>query len=518
MQTLTRNWYFCDKQPPMTPKHYISSEILSLATVKELIEQQSQLALSEEAVLNIKKSHRYLQDKMSQDTEPIYGINTGFGSLFNVKISKENLSKLQENLVMSHACGTGDRVPGPIVKLMLLLKIQSLSYGYSGVQLQTVERLIALYNEDLLPVVYTQGSLGASGDLAPLAHLALPLLGKGLLVKDGEDVEAKTILEQRGWDPITLGAKEGLALLNGTQFMSAYGVQNLLDAFKLSYLADLIASISLDAFDCNMSPFNELVHMVRPHRGQVNTAKQVLEFLDGSAIANGSGKMVQDPYSFRCIPQVHGASKDTLRFVQKTFKTEINSVTDNPNIFSEADRIISGGNFHGQPLALGLDYLAIALSELGNISERRIFQLVSGLRGLPQFLVDDPGLNSGFMIPQYTAASIVSANKQLATPASVDSIVSSNGQEDHVSMGANAATQCKSVVDNLYRILAIELMNASQALKFREPQQTSEFLSSFLTAFRQEVPFVEADRILSEDMAASEAFLRGLQIETEMLF
>lgn len=502
----------------MTPKHYISSQILTLATIKELIENQNHLALSEEAVLNINSSHKYLQQKMAQDPEPIYGINTGFGSLYNVKISPDNLSKLQENLVMSHACGTGDRVPEPIVKLMILLKIQSLSYGYSGVQLQTVERLIDFYNQDLLPVVYTQGSLGASGDLAPLAHLALPLLGKGTMMHLGQEVAAKDVLEQKGWEPIVLGAKEGLALLNGTQFMSAYGVQNLLDAFKLSYLADLIASISLDAFDCNMSPFNELVHMVRPHRGQVKTAQQILEFLEDSSIATGLGKMVQDPYSFRCIPQVHGASKDTLGFVRKTFKTEINSVTDNPNIFSQADRIISGGNFHGQPLALGLDYLAIALSELGNISERRIFQLVSGLRGLPQFLVDDPGLNSGFMIPQYTAASIVSANKQLATPASVDSIVSSNGQEDHVSMGANAATQCKRVVDNLYRILAIELMNASQALKFREPAQTSAFLASFLSAYRQEVPFVEEDRVLADDMAASEAFLRTLQVETEILF
>lgn len=502
----------------MTPKHYISGEILTLAVIKDLIESNRQLALSEESLLNINKSYEYLKQKMATQTDPIYGINTGFGSLYNVKISSENLSKLQENLVMSHACGTGERVPDRIVKLMLLLKVQSLSYGYSGVQADTVLRLIDFYNHDILPVVYTQGSLGASGDLAPLAHLALPLLGKGSVVLDGQEIPASEVLESKGWDPIVLEAKEGLALLNGTQFMSAYGVDCLLEAYKLSYLADLIGALSLDAFDCNMSPFNERVHLVRPHRGQVKTAERILSFLEESEIAYGDGKRVQDPYSFRCIPQVHGASKDSLQFVQKTFKTEINSVTDNPNIFRESDQIISGGNFHGQPLALGLDYLSISLAELGNISERRIFQLVSGLRGLPQFLVDDPGLNSGFMIPQYTAASIVSANKQLATPASVDSIVSSNGQEDHVSMGANAATQCLQVVDNLRRILAIELMNASQALKFREPKKTSAFLQSFLSTYREEVPFVAEDRILSEDIQASVAFIQGLQIEAEILF
>ncbi|MCH2489116.1 MAG: histidine ammonia-lyase [Flavobacteriales bacterium] len=498
--------------------HYISSEILDLATISEITRSQKKLELSEEAILNIKKSHAYLSNKIKDNETPIYGINTGFGSLCNVKISSENLSKLQENLVMSHACGTGDYVPKPIVKLMLLLKIQSLGYGYSGVQLETVERLIDFYNHDILPVVYTQGSLGASGDLAPLAHLSLPLIGKGLVHVDGAIEASEAILKKHNWEPITLKAKEGLALLNGTQFMSAYGVHCLLKCHKLSYLADVISSVSIDAFNCNMSPYNALVHLVRPHRGQVKTAERILELLEGSEIGADENKMVQDPYSFRCIPQVHGATKDTILFTTKTFKTEINSVTDNPNIFVKEDQIISGGNFHGQPLALALDFLGIAMAELGNISERRTYQLVSGLRGLPDFLVNNPGLNSGFMIPQYTAASIVSQNKQLATPASVDSIVSSNGQEDHVSMGANAATKCLRIVDNLETILAIELMNASQALAFRAPKKSSPFIEAFLIGLREAVPFVKDDRLLADDIQGSLAYIQNMEIDSELVF
>lgn len=502
----------------MQETHYISTEILDLSSVKDIIDTHKTLALSEEAQMNIRKSREYLIHKMKDNDTPVYGINTGFGSLCNVKISAENLSQLQENLVMSHACGTGEFVPKPIIKLMLLLKIQSLSYGYSGVQIETVERLIDFYNHDILPVIYTQGSLGASGDLAPLAHLSLPLLGKGEVFYGGKRMASEKVMEKFDWQPISLQAKEGLALLNGTQFMSAYGIYCLLKSYKLSYLADLIASISTDAFDCNMSPFNALVHLVRPHRGQIKTASQILEFLDGSELGVSEKKNVQDPYSFRCIPQVHGATKDTINFVHKTFKTEINSVTDNPNIFVKDDLIISGGNFHGQPLALSLDYLAIAMAELGSISERRTYQLVSGLRNLPAFLVNNPGLNSGFMIPQYTAASIVSQNKQLATPSSIDSIVSSNGQEDHVSMGANGATKCLRVVENIETILAIELMNASQALSFSEPKKSSPFVESFLKPYRSIVPFIEDDRVLAEDIHASVAFLKSMEIDSEILF
>ncbi|MFT4983766.1 MAG: histidine ammonia-lyase [Flavobacterium sp.] len=501
----------------MDNTHYISTAVLSLETVNEIISQQMAVELSDEAKINIQKCRDFLDKKMATHSEPIYGINTGFGSLCNVKISNENLSKLQENLVKSHACGTGEEVPKEIVKLMLLLKIQSLGYGHSGIQLQTVNRLVAFYNNDILPVIYTQGSLGASGDLAPLAHLSLPLLGEGEVYFEGIKVHSSVIMERFDWQPIVLQSKEGLALLNGTQFMSAYGMHILMKANKFSYLADLIGTISLEAFDGRIEPFNELIHFIRPHKGQVTTASRVKEFLEGSEIIEQEKIHVQDPYSFRCIPQVHGASKDAIDYVKKVFKTEINSVTDNPNIFIESDQIISGGNFHGQPLALALDFLAIALAELGSISERRTYQLISGLRNLPAFLVDNPGLNSGLMIPQYTAASIVSQNKQLATPSSVDSIVSSNGQEDHVSMGANGATKALRIMDNLERILAIELMNASQAIEYRRPLQSSAFIEMFLSSYREEVPFVKEDRILHYDIEKTVAFLNSFQIEDDLL-
>lgn len=497
--------------------HYISSDLLSIEVVNEIITQGKKLELSEEGRLNIEKCRTYLDEKMKSHSDPIYGINTGFGSLYNVKISNENLSKLQENLVKSHACGTGEEVPQEIVKIMLLLKIQSLSYGHSGVQLETVQRLIDFYNNDVLPVVYNQGSLGASGDLAPLAHLSLPLLGEGEVNMDGFRQPASKVLEKMGWKPIVLKSKEGLALLNGTQFMSSYGVYVLLKSIKYSYLADVIGAISLEGFDGRIEPFNELIHMVRPHKGQIVTAQRFNQLLEDSEIIAHPKQHVQDPYSFRCIPQVHGATKDTIDYVKKVFRTEINSVTDNPNIFIDSDQIISGGNFHGQPLALTLDFLGIALSELGSISERRTYQLISGLRGLPPFLVSNPGLNSGFMIPQYTAASIVSQNKQLCTPASADSIVSSNGQEDHVSMGANAATKALRIIENLERILAIELMNASQAIEFRRPLKSSDFIEMFLKSYREEVPLVEDDRILHYDIENTIAFLNNMQIDETVI-
>ena len=307
-------------------------------------------------------------------------------------------------------------------------------------------------------------------------------------------------MEKFKWEPIVLQSKEGLALLNGTQFMSAYGVYCLIKAEKISYFADVIGAISLEGFDGRLEPFTDLIHLIRPHKGQVQTAEHFRDLLEDSQIVAQPKAHVQDPYSFRCIPQVHGASKDTIEYVKKVFRTEINSVTDNPNIFVGEDLIISGGNFHGQPLALALDFLGIALSELGSISERRTYQLISGLRGLLAFLVNDPGLNSGFMIPQYTAASIASQNKQLATPASIDSIVSSNCQEDHVSMGANAATKTLRIVENIERILAIELLNASQALEFRRPLKSSEFIERFVQSYREEVSFVSEDRILHYDI------------------
>lgn len=490
---------------------------MDLKTIHQILMEDKKLKLSDESIEKINKCRTYLDEKSKENTTPMYGINTGFGSLYNIKIDDENLQKLQENLVKSHACGTGEKVPKSIVKLMLLLKIKSLSYGYSGVQLQIVERLIDFYNHNVYPIIYTQGSLGASGDLAPLAHLALPLIGLGEVIINDEVVKASKLETIFGWQPIKLQSKEGLALLNGTQFMCAYGVYNLLQSHKLSYLADVIATLSLEGFDGNISPFHELIHLVRPHHGQLKTAERIQEFLDDSELINKPKKHVQDPYSFRCVPQVHGATKDTIKFATQTFLTEANAVTDNPNIFVDADLIISGGNFHGQPLALGLDFLGIAMAELGNISERRTYQLVSGHRHLPPFLVSNPGLNSGLMIPQYTAASIVNQNKILATPASVDSIESSNGQEDHVSMGANAATKTYKIIENVKTILAIELLTASQALYFADGK-SSPFLEQVLASFRALIPKMEEDRILHDDIVKAIQFIDEIDIDVDELY
>ena len=446
---------------------------------------------------------------MSDKDAVFYGINTGFGSLCNTQISPDELEQLQYNLLRSHACGTGDLVPQEIVKLMLLLKVQSLSYGNSGVQLETVERLIEFFNNDILPVVYEQGSLGASGDLAPLAHLCLPLFGEGKVWKFEKGKFEIRNANELPFKPVTLKSKEGLALINGTQFMLSYAVWCVLKSQQLLHHADSIAAISIDAFDAKLEPFSPQLHAVRPHAGQIQTAQNIRTLLADSEISKRAKVQVQDPYAFRCIPQVHGASKDSVHYISSVVSTEMNSVTDNPNIFVEDDLILSGGNFHGQPLALVLDFLAIAIAELGSISERRTYQLISGLRGLPPFLAKDAGLNSGMMIPQYTAASIVSQSKQLCTPASVDSIVSSNGQEDHVSMGANAATKCLRVMKNTERVLAIELLNATQALEFRRPLKSSTAVETIVDDYRKVVTFVDKDRLLHDDIEASISFLQN---------
>lgn len=489
--------------------HQISTQYLDFKTIAGIIHSNTKIALSEEAKNNIVRCREYLDKKMASQKEPIYGINTGFGSLCNVVIPDNELEQLQTNLVMSHACGTGDEVPQDVVKLMLLLKVQALAYGKSAVQLQTVERLVDFFNHDILPVVYQLGSLGASGDLAPLAHLCLPLLGMGEVYFKGKKQAAADVLKELNLKPISLKSKEGLALLNGTQFMNAYGVWCILQTHNISSAADQIAALSLEAFDGREEPFKPHIHSIRPHKGQMQTAANMRKLLEGSELIKRKKEHVQDPYSFRCVPQVHGASKDTIDYVCGVFLTEINSVTDNPTVFPHEDEVISGGNFHGQPLALALDFLAIALAELGNISERRTYQLISGLRGLPPFLVAKPGLNSGFMIPQYTAASIVSQNKQLCSPASVDSIVSSNGQEDHVSMGSNAATKCYKVVQNVQRILAIELFNASQAIEFRRPAKSSVMIEKLIAEYRKAVPFVDVDKIMYTEMEKSVQFLKG---------
>ena len=488
--------------------HKISAEHLSIEQIGEIVYGGYKIELSDDAQRRILECREYLDKKIKESTVPIYGVTTGFGSLCNVSIGSDYLAQLQINLMMSHACGTGDRVPNDIVKIMLLLKIQSLSYGFSGCQLATVNRLIDFFNNDVYPIVYMQGSLGASGDLVPLAHLSLPLVGLGEVEYKGKVLTSVEVLKKFKWQPIQLASKEGLALLNGTQNMGAFAVWSLLQSQRLSTWADKIAAMSLDAYYGLTAPFTDAVHQVRPHKGQIVTAARMRELLKGSEIMEKPKSYVQDPYSFRCIPQVHGTVKDTIEYVRSVVDVEVNSATDNPTVCPDEDLIISAGNFHGEPIALPMDFLAIALCELANISERRIYKLVSGTRGLPSFLVANPGVNSGFMIPQYTAASIVSLNKTLSTPSSVDSIPSSQGQEDHVSMGANAAIKLYKVVLNTERVLAIELFNAAQALDFRRPLKSSPAVEAIHAAYRKVVPFIVDDEVMYPHIAHSIEFLK----------
>lgn len=488
--------------------HKISAEHLSIERIGEIVYGGYQIQLSYDAQKRIVECRKYLDRKIEETTSPIYGVTTGFGSLCNVSIGPDYLAQLQINLMMSHACGTGDRVPNDIVKIMLLLKIQSLSYGFSGCQLVTVNRLIDFFNNDVYPVVYMQGSLGASGDLVPLAHLTLPLVGLGEVEYQGEIITGTEMLKKLEWQPIQLASKEGLALLNGTQNMSAFAVWALLQSHRLSEWADRIAAMSLDAYYGLTAPFTDAVHQVRPHKGQIATAARMRQLLEGSEIVEKPKQYVQDPYSFRCIPQVHGTVKDTIDYVASAVDVEVNSATDNPTVCPDDDLIISAGNFHGEPIAMPMDFLAIALCELANISERRIYKLVSGTRGLPSFLVANPGVNSGFMITQYAAASVVSLNKTLSTPSSVDSIPSSQGQEDHVSMGANAAIKLYKVVLNTERVLAIELFNAAQALDFRRPLKSSPAVEAVHESYRKVVPFIVDDEVMYPHIAKSVEFLK----------
>ncbi|MFT4758926.1 MAG: histidine ammonia-lyase [Paraglaciecola sp.] len=499
----------------MSNIHHISPKHLTLSAVETILKGGNQLKLSSESTESIQKCRDFLDAKIAESDKLHYGINTGFGSLCNVRISEEDLTTLQHNLVMSHACGTGDEVPQEVVKIMLFLKIQSLSYGHSGIRMETIQKLMDFYNYDILPVIFQLGSLGASGDLAPLAHLSLPLIGLGEVYSNGRKMPTQNVLNSLFSKPIRLGAKEGLALLNGTQFSAGYGVYCMIESKRLYQLANLNAAISADAFNCRMSPYDKRLHDIRPHQGQIEVARFIRTTLRDSDIAKQEKTSVQDPYAFRCVPQVHGASKDAIDYIEKAITTEINSVTDNPNLFPEDGDILSGGNFHAQPLALPLDFLAIALAELGSISERRVYQLISGQRDLPAFLVSNPGLNSGLMIAQYSAASIVSQNKQLCTPASVDSIVSCNGQEDHVSMAANAATKAYRVVKNLERLLAIEFMTAAQALEFRRPLTSSPMIESLIENYRKVVPVLEEDRVISKDIEATIQFLKTADLGVE---
>jgi histidine ammonia-lyase len=492
---------------------HIDRKWLRLQEIEAILNTPVQLQLTDETKQEIQKCRDFLNSKVGNSNDLIYGVNTGFGSLCNTAISVEDLSTLQSNLVRSHACGMGEMVPFEIVRRMLLLKIMGLSHGKSGVQVETVERLIYFYNNDILPIVYQQGSLGASGDLAPLAHLSLPLIGEGEVFYQGKIVATADVYKQLGLEPITLQSKEGLALLNGTQFMSSYATYAIEHSFKLWRQFNLVAAMSLEGYDGRLNPFQANVNEIRNQNGQIDTAEQFRKLLKGSQIIERPKEHVQDPYSFRCIPQVHGASLDTIKHCAKVVEREVNAVTDNPTVFPEDDEVVSAGNFHGQPLALVMDFLAIAMAEMGSISERRVYKLISGTRSLPAFLVANPGLNSGFMIPQYTCASIVSQNKQLCTPASVDTIDSSNGQEDHVSMGANAATKLYRVIENCYSIQAIELMNAAQALEFRRPLKSSDIVESLHEAYRKVVPFVKTDVYFQPLMELSKQFVKRLTIQ-----
>ncbi|MDX1476234.1 MAG: histidine ammonia-lyase [Saprospiraceae bacterium] len=487
---------------------------IRLADLQRALAPGTHLELTDQCAREIDRFRQYLESVIAQDDNPYYGINTGFGSMYRLRIPDDQIEALQINLIRSHAAGAGRPIPVDVARLVLLLKILTLSKGHSGVRRKLVDQLILYYNRGLVPVMYEFGSLGASGDLAPLAHLALTLIGQGAFYDGNGIADAAPILAQHKIDPIDLGAKEGLALINGTQYSLAYAVWSVLKAEKLMAIANLCAALSCDAFDCNISPFDQRIHAVRPFRGQQAVARSLRIWLEGSEIANEGDKELQDPYAFRCVPQVHGASLDTLYHAVSVVETEINAVTDNPLVFPDSGAILSGGNFHAQPLALIMDFLAIALAELANISERRTYQLLSGDRDLPTYLTRQAGVQSGLMILQYTAASIVSKNKQLCTPASVDSIVSSKGQEDHVSMSANAATKLYDVCNNCWSVLAIELMTAMQALEFRLPARTSPSLEEIRQAYRDCVPFIASDEVLHAHLVRTETFLLDLDLKT----
>ena len=494
----------------------IKDNNISFADIFKIINKDLKLTVDDSIIEKISKSRKIFENTINNSDDKFYGINTGFGDLHNVKIKNDHLSILQKNLIKSHACGAGEKIDSKIVKIMILLKIISLTKGYSGIKTQTIERLLFFFNNKIFPVVYKYGSLGASGDLAPLSHLSLPLIGLGEVEFNGEICNTEIILSKFKLNSLTLGAKEGLALINGTQYMLASLIDSTINSINICNYSDLIASISLDAFKCSLSPFDPLISKIRPHEGQINVSKNILKNLEGGEITDLKKENVQDPYSFRCIPQVHGATQDTLKYCINIVSTEINSVTDNPLIFQDDSKIISAGNFHGQPLAYAIDFLKISMSELGNISERRVFNLLSGKRNLPPFLSANPGLNSGLMILQYTSASLVSSNKQLSTPSSIDSITSSNGQEDHVSMGANGANQLRDIIDNLFQILAIESIVSAQAKEFNN-HKSSKIINEFISNIRKLSPKITDDRVYHNDIKKVSNYLKE-KIKIDLFF
>jgi histidine ammonia-lyase len=456
--------------------------------------------LNKESIEKIKRSQQYVEDIVANN-KTVYGINTGFGILANTRISAEDTSTLQHKLLESHSVGVGDPIPVEVARLMLITKVHALAQGYSGVQLQTLERIIWHIVNDIIPVVPEKGSVGASGDLAPLAHLFLPLIGLGQVYNKNERISSAELLRKEKLKPLQLGPKEGLALINGTQFILSYAVKAVQRMHNCLEAADIIGAMSLEALTGTKAPFDERLHKLRDFTGNKLVAQRLRLLLHRSDIMQSHvdcGR-VQDPYSLRCMPQVHGASRNAWLHLKELTEIELNAVTDNPIIFN-ADDTISGGNFHGQPLALPLDYACFAAAEIGNISDRRCYLLLEGKWGLPMLLMKDVGLNSGFMIPQYTTAALVSENKTLCYPASADSIPTSLGQEDHVSMGSVSGRKLCMVLDNLEFILAIELMSACQAIEFRRPLKSSEILESAHDYVRQFVSFAEEDRIFADDI------------------
>lgn len=472
----------------------------------------SKISLSNKIKERVETNRAALEKLLSNSSGPFYGINTGFGSLYNIRVSPDDLQLLQTNLLRSHACGVGPAAPRNIVKLTMLLKILSLSQGFSGVRYEVIQGLLDLFNANILPVVPTLGSLGASGDLAPLAHLCLPLMGEGEVVCNREQMPALRALQINGLEPLTLEAKEGLALINGTQYSLAWLIFALDNGTRISQVVDMCAAVSMEAYDCHPSPLDERIHAQRRQPGQILSAASMTKWLEGSEIQKKEKEHVQDPYSFRCAPQVHGASRDVLDHARIIAGYEINAVTDNPLVFDHDGKaeVMSGGNFHAQPLALTSDFLSIALSELGSISERRSYLLLSGQRGLPPALATRPGLESGMMICQYTAASIVNRNKILSHPASTDSIVTSAGQEDHVSMAAGAGMKLYEIVNNVWKILAIEWMIACEALESRKPLKPSPAIEEKYIMYRLHLPPLSGDRSLSSEIDLTENFLRQI--------
>jgi len=490
-------------------EHHIANTHITIQELSELLVQGVQLTLSKAAAKAISDCRAYLDDRLNDSEEVFYGINTGFGSQYHVRISQEEVLALQRNLVLSHSAGAGDLIDKEVARAIILLKVISLAKGNSAVSKEVVERLIGFFNDDFIPVIYKMGSLGASGDLAPLAHMSLALIGKGEFYLNNGVADVAQALESLELEPLILRSKEGLALINGTQFSTAHGVLACIDGHHLLKWANISAAVSLEAFNCNLTPFDPRIQSLRPHAGQGQVAKEILDLLSGSKTSDDN-KHLQDPYAFRCVPQVHGATYDALSYVSGVLETEVNSVTDNPLVFPDSDAILSGGNFHAQPVALVLDYLAIAIAELGSISERRTYQLLGGTRGLPACLIEDAGLQSGLMITQYTAASIVNRNKILCTPASVDSIPSSMGQEDHVSMAANAATKLREVVKNVKTIIAIEFLAAMQAIDLRgDTENLSPDLNRLYIDYRKTVPFIKKDRVIHDLFVKTEAFFDG---------